>query len=231
MTRPLDYASLIDWPAEARPRTVVGTLLNYRQALEQLGDAAQQTPYKATPKAPVLYIKPANTYAESDSDIVLPSDVAEVEIGACVGLVFERKATRVKATNALDYVAGYRIVADLSVPHASYFRPPMKQKCRDGFCPIGAQLTPRAQIVDPDDLTIEVYIDGRLAQQAHTGDLIRPVAKLIADVTRFMSLDCGDILLIGVPVDAPRARAGQRFEIRIAPLGSLVNRLTVAPAF
>ncbi|MBV6303989.1 fumarylacetoacetate hydrolase family protein [Candidimonas humi] len=228
MSSSLDYAALAAAPAGGLPRTVVGALLNYRQALEQLGEAASQPPYKAPPKAPILYIKPANTYAGQDSDIVLPADVPEVEIGACLGIVFGRKATRVSEQSALDYVAGYRIVADLSVPHASFYRPPIKQKCRDGFCPMAARTVPRAEVPDPDDLAIEMRIDGKVAQQAHTRDLIRPVARLIADVTRFMSLDSGDVLLVGVPAGAPRARAGQRYEIDIARLGSLANRLVAA---
>lgn len=210
-------------PGAAWPRTVVGAALNTRQALAALGDAVNAPPYKAAPQAPVLYIKPANTYAADGDVILLPPDVPEVAIGACLGIVLNRRATRVSQADALDYVAGYRVVADLSAPHASYFRPALKQQCRDGFCPIGRALTPAAAVSDPDALAIEVRIDGELVQRASTADLIRPVAKLIADVTAFMSLEAGDILLAGAPADAPRARAGQRYDIRIAQVGTLGN--------
>ncbi|MGS1010619.1 fumarylacetoacetate hydrolase family protein [Achromobacter anxifer] len=207
------------------PRTVVGAALNTRQALAALGDAVDAPPYKAAPKAPVLYIKPANTYARHGDAITLPADVDEVEVGACLGVVFARRATRVSEAEALDHVAGYRVVADLSVPHASYFRPALKQKCRDGFCPIGLDLAPVAAVGDPDALDIEVRIDGQVAQRASTADLIRPVARLIADVTQFMTLEAGDILLVGAPHGAPRARAGQRYEISISRVGTLGNAL------
>lgn len=214
----------------APPRTVVGAALNTRQSLNALGDAVNAPPYKAAPQAPVLYIKPANTYAQDGDTITLPADVQEVEIGACLAVVFSRRATRVSEAEALDHVAGYRVVADLSVPHASYFRPALKQKCRDGFCPIGRDLTPTAAVANPDALDIEVHVDGVLAQRASTADLIRPVARLIADVTQFMSFDAGDILLVGAPHDAPRARAGQRYDIRIAQVGTLGNSLAAAIA-
>ncbi|WP_454695288.1 fumarylacetoacetate hydrolase family protein [Achromobacter aegrifaciens] len=207
------------------PRTVVGAALNTRQALAALGDAVDAPPYKAAPKAPVLYIKPANTYARHGEVITLPADVDVVEIGACLGVVFARRATRVSESEALDYVAGYRVVADLSVPHASYFRPALKQKCRDGFCPIGLDLAPVAAVGDPGALDIEVRIDGQVAQRASTADLIRPVARLIADVTQFMTLEAGDILLTGVPHGAPQARAGQRYDISISRVGVLGNAL------
>ncbi len=207
----------------AVPRSVVGVALNTRQALAALGDAMNAPPYLAPPKAPVLYIKPANTYAADGDMIVLPADVPEVTIGACLGIVFSRRATRVSEAEALDHVAGYRVVADLSAPHASYFRPALKQQCRDGFCPIGRDLAPAATVPDPDALAIEVRVDGELVQRASTADLIRPVARLIADVTAFMSFEAGDILLAGAPFDPPRARAGQRYDIRIAQVGTLGN--------
>ncbi|MDF8364319.1 fumarylacetoacetate hydrolase family protein [Achromobacter anxifer] len=210
------------------PRTVVGAALNTRQALDALGDAVEAAPYKAAPKAPVLYIKPANTYARNGEVIALPADVDEVEVGACLGVVFARQATRVSEAEALDYVAGYRVVADLSVPHASYFRPALKQKCRDGFCPIGQDLAPVAAVGDPGALDIEVRIDGQVAQRASTTDLIHPVARLIAEVTQFMTLEAGDILLVGAPHGAPRARAGQRYDISISRVGTLGNPLAAA---
>lgn len=209
--------------ADALPRTVVGVALNTRQALAALGDAVNAPPYKAAPQAPVLYIKPANTYAADGAVILLPADVPEVTIGACLGIVFGRRATRVSEAEALDHVAGYRVVADLSAPHASYFRPALKQQCRDGFCPIGRELAPAAAVPHPDALDIEVRIDGELVQRASTADLVRPVARLIADVTAFMSFEAGDILLAGAPFEAPRARAGQRYDIRIAQVGTLGN--------
>ena len=181
----------------------------------------------AAAASPVLYIKPANTHAQDGDAILVPADVAEVQVGACLGIVFGRTATRVSAAQALDYVAGYRVVADLSEPHASYFRPALKQQCRDGFCPIGRDLTPAASVANPDALDIEVLVDGQTAQRHHRRP-VRPVARLIADVTAFMSFEPGDILLAGVPAGAPRLRAGQRYEIRIAGVGSLANRLQAA---
>lgn len=228
ISRQAAYAQLAGGSSRDQPRTVVGVLLNYTQTLVQLAPVMDQPPYKAAPKAPVLYIKPANTYAAEGDDIVVPTDVDEVEIGACIGVVFDRKVTRVDAAQALDHVAGFRIVADLTVPHTEYFRPAIKQRCRDGFCPIGSNITPRAAVNDFASLVIEVYVDGQMVQQAYTRDLVRPVAQLISDVSQFMTFDTGDVLLIGLPAHAPRVRAGQRYEIRIDPLGSLSNRLIAA---
>jgi len=204
--------------------TVYGTLLNFRGALEALGDAVHQPPLKAPPKAPILYIKPRNTHAGDGDTVALPPGVDALEFGASLALVIGRTACRVAERDALEHVAGYAIVNDVSVPHPSYYRPALRFKCRDGFCPIGPTV-PRNAVEDPDALAIEVEVDGKIVQRDHTATLIRPVAKLLADVTEFMTLAPGDLLMVGVPAGAPRLRAGQRATIRIEQLGELRNHV------
>src|SRR5690349_5562155 len=88
---------------------VYGTLLNHRPALAALGDAVNQPPYQAPPRAPVLYLKPRNTLAGDGDDVVVPSDAPELQVGASLGIVVGRTACRVPARDALDHVAGYTI--------------------------------------------------------------------------------------------------------------------------
>ena len=210
---------------EAPPRgTVYGALLNFSGALAALGDSVNQAPLKAPPKAPVLYIKPRNTFAADGDAVLLPAGVEALEFGASLALVIGRSACRLAERDALDVIAGYAIANDVSVPHQPYYRPSLRFKCRDGFCPIGP-VVPRSAIADPDALTITVEVDGEIVQRAHTSTLIRPVARLLADVTEFMTLARGDLLLIGVPDGAPRLRAGQRATIRIEGVGELHNHV------
>jgi 5-oxopent-3-ene-1,2,5-tricarboxylate decarboxylase/2-hydroxyhepta-2,4-diene-1,7-dioate isomerase len=81
-----------------------------------------------------------------------------------------------------------------------------------------------------DALTVRVYVDGALVQQTHTGDRIRNAARLLADVSEFMTLSPGDILMLGVSADAPLARAGQQVAIEIDGLGRLHNMLVAEAA-
>jgi 5-oxopent-3-ene-1,2,5-tricarboxylate decarboxylase / 2-hydroxyhepta-2,4-diene-1,7-dioate isomerase len=200
---------------------VYGTLLNHRSALEALGEALNQPPYGAAPKAPVLYIKPRNTLAASGSIVRIPAGIAELEVGACLGVVIGHTACRVSEPHALDYVAGYLILADVSIPHANYHRPSIRYKARDGYCPLGPEVTPRAAVANPDALTIRSYCDGALVQTASTADLIRPAARLLADVTEFMTLAPGDVLALGAAWPSPRVRSGQTLRIEIDGVGSL----------
>ena len=154
--------------------TVYGTLLNHRSALDLLGDAANRPPYNAPPNAPVLFIKPRNTLALSGDVVRIPAGVPDLEVGACVGMVLGCTACKISESRALDFVAGFLIVADVSVPHANYYRPSIRFKARDGYCPLGPAVPALAAVADPGALTIRTYLDGTLVQTASTADLIRP---------------------------------------------------------
>jgi len=228
---PLAYwralAAAADGPAFMPPSfgTVYGTLLNHRDALVALGEQVKVAPYKAPPRAPILYIKPRNTMVGHRVPVVVPADAPELEIGATLGILIGRTASRLGEADALAHVAGYTVVNDISVPHPSFYRPSMRFKCRDGFCPIGPAVVARAWVPDPDALAVAVAIDGVTVHRSNTAGLIRPVARLIADVTEFMTLHPGDVLMVGVAAGAPRVRAGQRVAVTIAGVGQLENML------
>jgi 5-oxopent-3-ene-1,2,5-tricarboxylate decarboxylase/2-hydroxyhepta-2,4-diene-1,7-dioate isomerase len=202
--------------------TVYGTLLNHRDALAALGDAVNAPPYKAPPKAPVLYIKPRNTWVADGAAVIVPAGAPELEIGATLGLVIGRAACRVGVAQALSFVSGYVIVNDVSIPHASFYRPSLRFKIRDTFCPLGRLVSSDA-IDSPDALQITVRVDGEVVHRASTAGLIRSAAQLLSDVSEFMTLVPGDVLSVGVAAGAPRARAGQTVRIDIEGLGHLEN--------
>lgn len=209
---------------------VCGALLNDPSTLAAMGDAVFAPPHKAPPRAPVLGFKPRNTLAPAGSAVIVPPDVTQFEIGASLGLVIGRAACRVRASEARDFIAGYTLVADLSVPQDSLYRPGVRQRARDGSCLIGPLVLPAEALTSPDALEIQVSINGQLRQQAGTGVMQRPVARLLQDVTEFMTLAAGDILLLGVAAGAPRAVAGDSFSIDGGVLGRLKGRLVAGPS-
>ncbi|WEK43987.1 MAG: fumarylacetoacetate hydrolase family protein [Candidatus Sphingomonas colombiensis] len=194
--------------------TVYGVVLNDAAERGLLADAFTQAPYRAPPIAPVLYIKPRNCITRDDS-IIAPDGLAEVSAAATIGLVMGRDTTRVTPDRALDHVAAAALVLDLSEPVTSYYRPTVRQRCRDGFLPVGAITSFHAAQLAGDIVT---RIDGADAHRWSPSRAVRDAARLIADVSAFMTLAAGDMLLIGLPHDAPRARAGQRIEASMAGL-------------
>ena len=212
--------------------TVYGTLLNHRTALAALEGQMTLPPYNAPPRAPVMYLKPRNTLAACGDTVEVPAaepgTAAQLEAAACLGVVIGRTACHVSEAAALDHVAGFLIVNDVSIPHPDYYRPSVRYKARDGFCPLGPRVTARALVANPDALVIRTFVDGILVQIMSTADLIRPLARLLADVTEFMTLAPGDVLAAGAAAPAPRVRAGQTVVIEADALGRLTNRFVGA---
>ena len=200
--------------------TVYGTLMNFRGELEALGDKVDEPPYKGAPQAPVLYIKPANTWTENGGNIALPANVPEVEIGATVAMVM--KSAR--------EIEGFVLMNDLSIPHESFFRPPVKFKCLDGFLAIGDRIRARNEAGDPAVFKLEVRINGELKQTVRFSQLLRPADKLLADVSEFMTLGEGDMLMLGCDAGRPRAKVGDRIQISMPALGTLSNTLVAEVA-
>jgi 5-oxopent-3-ene-1,2,5-tricarboxylate decarboxylase/2-hydroxyhepta-2,4-diene-1,7-dioate isomerase len=186
--------------------TVYGTLLNFRREWDLWTPRMTQDPHKAPPRAPVLYIKSANTFCPAGQDLRLQDGVSEIDIGATLGLVMGAHAQ----------VAGAVLLGDWSVPHASYYRPPIKFRCRDGFLALPDQVTP-GDVAQGSALQIDVRRNGEQVQRVDLRELVRPIPELLADVGEFMTLQPGDVLMVGTDCLAdgtrPRARAGDRVEI------------------
>ena len=201
--------------------TIYGVVLNDRGSVERLGAAMHEAPYKAPPKAPILYIKPANTLSPNGARVVLPQAAANVEIGATVGVVIGKPASRLSTDNALSAVLGYVVAADLSLPHSSYYRPAIREKCFDGSCVFASEVTPTDSIQDASTLTIQTMVNGRQTDQWSLAELVRGVPELLRDVSEFMTLNPGDVLLLGVKWQAPTAAPGDTVKINVAGAGQL----------
>lgn len=185
---------------------VYGVALNFRAELEALGDQLNRDPYKKPPVAPVLYLRPRNTWNVNGAAIRMPADANALKMAATIGISIGR---------------GYLAVNDVSIPHASYYRPSIRQRCRDGFCVIGSDVTEHV----PDE--IRTYINDELRSRASFADLVRPIDRLLADVNEFLTLAPGDILLIGEPPDAPLAKVGDRVRVEIDGLAPIENEVVV----
>ena len=223
--------------------TVYGTLLNFRREAALWAARAAEAPYKGAPRAPVLYIKTANTFSAARTAIARPANAPEVEVGASLGLVMgdfkdflpnpsADRSMSAMYSGAIDHlpgVAGCVLLNDLSLPHASYYRPPVKYRNLDGFMGVGARVRPLAAIGDLAALALTVRINGQLRQTVELATLVRDAATLLAEVNAFMTLRPGDILMLGTDClddgTRPRARVGDRIEITAPGFEPLVNTL------
>lgn len=201
--------------------TVYGTLLNFQREHALWAPRMSEAPYKAPPQAPVLYIKTANTFTPAGHAIALPPGVAEVDVSASLGLVAGEGGA----------VAGCVLFNDVAIPHESYYRPPVKFRCVDGFLGVGREvvsLDAVGGLTGLGAMTLELRVHGMLKQVISLADLVRDAATLWADVNAFQSMRPGDVLMLGTDCLAdgnrPRAKVGDAVEITAAAFKPLTHQ-------
>ncbi|WP_457577651.1 fumarylacetoacetate hydrolase family protein [Desulfomarina sp.] len=199
---------------------IYGVVLNDSHSLSLLGEQLKAPPYKAAPHRPVMYLKPRNTISGNGSVVSLPTGKKTVEVAGVLGVVIGRPLARLSVEKASLSIAAYVTVADLSLPHHSYFRPAIREKCFDGACPVGEPVAAE-KIKDPAKLEICTFVNDERVGHRTLKELHRPVDRLLADISEFMTLDPGDVLLTGIRYQAPLAKPGDRIKIEIEGVGSL----------
>jgi 2-keto-4-pentenoate hydratase/2-oxohepta-3-ene-1,7-dioic acid hydratase in catechol pathway len=218
---------------------------NYWDHLQEMVEIAART----TGKTPAL-VKPAEPWfflKTSAGSIIgtgrparLPGFSKQVDWEAELGVVIARPTRNVSESRALDAVAGYVIVNDLSARDlmkregregSPFGYDWVGQKCFEDAAPMGPWLTPVAYVGDPNNLAIKLWVNGVLKQDSNTGRMVHNIQEQIAYLSRHVTLQPGDVIATGTPagVGMPRGeflKAGDQVKIEIAGCGTLVNRMT-----
>jgi 5-oxopent-3-ene-1,2,5-tricarboxylate decarboxylase / 2-hydroxyhepta-2,4-diene-1,7-dioate isomerase len=212
-------------------RTVYGSLMHHRLEHQAMEAAALAPPYLKLPQAPVLYIKPANTFSAYDAQVALPQGVLHVQARACIGAVLmsNRPLALIKsAPNAINLIStndlSWQLFCDLSLPQASWHRPPVKFNALDGSLGVSqAGLFVSAQNVDA--LEIETWVNGQCVHRYSTSDWLTTALEQLQTVNTFVSFEAGDALMMGCPPQAPSVGVGDTVEVRCA--GQIFTRLQI----
>jgi len=208
-------------PVELRPTKIVAVHLNYPSRVEEYG--------AKTPDAPSYFLKPPSSLARHGAPVVRPRSCRYLNYEGEVALVVGRRMQRVREADALGYVAGYSVANDFGVHdfrHADRGSM-LRVKGQDGFCPIGPDLVDAGD-VDPTDLTLRTYVNGEVVQQGNTGELLFPFAYMLADLSRLITLEPGDVLLTGTPANSRPVRPGDVVEVEVEGIGRLSNPIVEA---
>ena len=198
--------------------TVFAVALNHQSQRDAWRDAFEKAPYNTPPKTAVWFIKPHNTVIRTGDPIPFPQGETVLS-GATVALVVGKTARNVPVDEAADYIAGYALANEVSLPEESFYRPAIKAKCRDGFCPLGEL----AALDHVDNLTIVTEINGREADHWNTADLQRNAAELLSALSEFATLSPGDAILLGTPHSRVPLQPGDRVRILAKGFPSLEN--------
>ena len=208
-------------PVELAPSKIVAVHLSYPSRVEEY--AAQ------TPPDPSYFLKPPSTLARNGDEIVRPRGCRYLNYEGEVAVVIGRQMKRVAAEDALDYVDAYAAANDVGVHdfrHADRGSM-LRVKGQDGFLPIGPELVDAAD-VDPTDLALRTYVNGELAQEGNTGELLWSIAYMLADLSRLITLEPGDILLSGTPAHSRPLEPGDLVEVEVDGIGRISNRIVEA---
>ena len=203
--------------------TVFAVALNHKSQLEFWNDAFHQDPYKTPPKTPVWFIKPRNTIVGNGDNIVHPGD-ADVLSGGTLGMVIGRRATRVSAAEARGYIKGFCAANEVSHPETTFYRPAIRAKCRDTFCPLGAP----GPLSAVDQTEVVTLINGRQVNSWSTRELVRNAAQILEALTEFATLEEGDVILMGTPQERVAINVGDEVEIRVQGLPELRNKVVAS---
>ncbi|MFV3091112.1 fumarylacetoacetate hydrolase family protein [Pseudomonas sp. GW6] len=207
--------------SEIATGTLFGIALNYKGLLESRLAEFNEPPYQKPPVKPVLFIKTPNTRNAEGQSVVAPAG-ERLQPGPALGVVIGKTASRVEEKDALAHVAGYLIVNEFSLPEESYYRPAVKAKCRDGFCSLGSEVI---ELADPHALTLKLLVNGEVRQENTTANFVRSIPRLIAELSEFMTLHEGDVLITGTPEGRVDVQPGDEVIVEISGLGRLTNSI------
>jgi 2-keto-4-pentenoate hydratase/2-oxohepta-3-ene-1,7-dioic acid hydratase in catechol pathway len=185
----------------------------------------------ALPERPLLFAKWQSAVIASGEPVVIPAGVEQVDYEAELAAVIGTRVKGVSAENALEAVAGYTCLNDLSARVLQFADGQWtRAKSLDTFCPIGPHVVPREEVGDPQALRIQCRVNGETVQDGSTADMIFGVAELVAYVSATITLEPGDVIATGTPPGVAFGRPDGRYlqdgdtvEVEIERIGVLVN--------
>ncbi|UPY35395.1 fumarylacetoacetate hydrolase family protein [Sediminicoccus sp. KRV36] len=200
---PLDEALLA---APLRPGKIIGVGRNYGAHASEVGG-----PKLAAPK---LFLKPTSSVCGPGTAVQIPRAVTKPDWEAELAVIIGAPAFEVEERVALDHVAGYTILNDISAREFQFDQPLAMTSFAKGltdFCPIGPWIVTADELGEPWALDVDCTLNGEMVQHGNTRDLIFSVPALIAYISRFMRLDTGDVIATGTPAGSGHFRTPPRY--------------------
>jgi 5-oxopent-3-ene-1,2,5-tricarboxylate decarboxylase/2-hydroxyhepta-2,4-diene-1,7-dioate isomerase len=202
--------------APVTPSKIIAVHLTYRSRVEE---------YDAQiPPAPSYFLKPPSALNGHRGELRRPVGARFLNYEGELAVVIGRTMKGVGIDDALDHVAGYANANDVGLHdfrHADRGSM-LRVKGQDGFLPIGPEVVPASEF-DPTDFRLRTFLNGKVVQAGGSSDLIWSVAYMLADLSRLMTLEPGDLLLTGTPANSRPMDPGDVVEVEVDGLGRLEN--------
>ncbi len=203
--------------APCLPSKIVAIGLNYKAHAAEFNNEL--------PEEPLLFLKPSTSVIGPGDEIKYPSHMSRrVDYEAELAVVIGKKARNVEPGSAREFVLGYTCINDVTARDLQKCdRQWSRAKGFDTFAPIGPWIETE---LDPDNVMIESFLNGEVKQQSSTSDMIFNVDTLVSYVSKVMTLLPGDVIATGTPSGVGKMTPGDKIEIKVEGIGSLINTVT-----
>ncbi|MBN1972310.1 MAG: fumarylacetoacetate hydrolase family protein [Sedimentisphaerales bacterium] len=228
-----------------RPGKIIALAGNYSEHIKEAGHSLGLTDSPRETTVPRPFIMPSTAILGTDQEIPWPVYSKTIDYELELGVVIGKKAKFVQPDDALNYVAGYTIVNDVSARSVTFVQNRAKRpwdefydwlngKWADGFCPMGPYLLTADEIGNVQNLDMNLKVNGEIRQKANTSQMIYPAADIVSFLSHLMTLEPGDCIATGTPSGVAMAtgnflKAGDKIEAAIEKLGTLTNTLGAKP--
>jgi 2-keto-4-pentenoate hydratase/2-oxohepta-3-ene-1,7-dioic acid hydratase in catechol pathway len=204
----------------SRPAKIVALGLNYElHAKEGRFDV---------PKEPLIFVKVGSSVIGPDEAVRIPRGLGRMDHEVELAVVIGKEASEVRRKDAYNYVAGYTIVNDVSARDVQTAdiekrHPWFRSKSYDTFTPMGPWIVSADELRPPVHLDLECRVNGKLRQRANTRDLVFDIPSIIEFISRYITLEAGDVISTGTPAGIGPIRDGDSMVCRIERIGELRN--------
>lgn len=228
-----------------KPGKILALAGNYSEHIIEAGLKLGLSDSPRLKTVPRPFIKPSTVLIGSDEQIPWPDYSEQIDYELELGVVIGKKAKSISSTDAMQYIAGYTIVNDVSARSATFAKNREKRpwdeffdwlngKWADGFMPCGPYLLTADEIENVQNLKMILKVNGEIRQNANTAQMIFPVVDIVSFLSNLMTLEPGDIIATGTPAGVGLGtgrylQAGDKIECCIEKLGTLTNYLGPKP--
>ncbi len=195
------------------PSKVVCVGLNYIEHAKELN--------MKIPAQPVIFLKPSSSVIFNNEKIKYPKMSKRVDYEAELAVVIAKKCKNVSEKNSKKYILGYACLNDVTARDLQKKDEQWtRAKSFDTFCPLGPHIVSG---INPNNLKIELYLNGEVKQSSNTKNLIFKIPELVSFISKIMTLEKYDVIATGTPVGVGPVKIGDKIEVKIEKVGTLTN--------
>ena len=226
----IDIDSVQFAPPIVRPPKIICIGQNYSQHATEMGSVA--------PALPIIFSKFSSAVCGHGDNVVLPLIAEKVDYEAELVVVIGTPGKFIDRNKALEHVLGYTCGNDISSRYWQKGKPGgqwLLGKTFDTFAPVGPYIVTADELADPQNLRVQMLLNGEVMQDQSTADMIFPIDELISHISQFVTLEVGDLIFTGTPSGVGAARTPPRFlapgddiEVKIESVGSLKNSVAAS---